>query len=158
MKYIRDQWIRFTKAFFDSSFWAIMLIIVPMSMLGVWWPVVFNWDNYPSIWMPASWFTFGLGSFSVLAIEKLFSAENSDSYKGANSIVIVVCSIIGCLLYGKALQNELNGSDLIILLDVNHFKINVLDLAIYLNVFVWFWHCISKNDYNNDSASNALGG
>uniref|UniRef100_UPI00404813BE hypothetical protein n=1 Tax=Vibrio anguillarum TaxID=55601 RepID=UPI00404813BE len=158
MRYIKDQLKRLKKAFGDFNFWVVMVLTIPLSMLGIWWPVFFNWDSYNSIWMPASWFTFGLGTLSVLSIEKLFSSDDDDSYKGANSIVIVACSILGCLFYGKALQYELNEHSLRVLLDTEFLKLDILELAIILNLFVWFWHCISKNCYNNDSASNALGG
>ncbi|PAR52095.1 hypothetical protein CGT93_18520 [Vibrio metoecus] len=159
MNYIKTQLSRLKAAVGTSSFWFVLLIIMPVSMLGIWWPVFFEWDSYPSYFMPASWFTFGLGSLAVLSFEKMFSPERSDTYKGANAIVIVLLSMIGCLCYGKALLCELNNKELSVVWSSNDgaFSLNVLGLAIVLNILVWVGHIISKIEYDKDMPSNALG-
>jgi hypothetical protein len=56
MSYISTQINRFCSAFCDSTFWAEILVIIPLSLLGIWWPVLFEWSGYQSYFMPAVWF------------------------------------------------------------------------------------------------------
>lgn len=159
MNFIKTQYMRFKLALRQSSFWFVLILIIPMSMLGIWWPVFYEWKGYSSYLMPASWFTFGLGSLAVLSLEKMFSPEKNDNYKKANSIIIVALSIIGCLFYGKALLCDLNGKPLTIIefSGRDFCSLNVLELAIFLNILVWIWHLISKIEYDDSKPFNALG-
>ncbi|MGR5368158.1 hypothetical protein [Photobacterium damselae] len=153
MNYFCSQINRLLKALFTSSFWYVVIIVIPVSMLGIWWPVFFKWLNYDSYLMPESWFTFGVGSLAVISIERLFMREDDDCFKYPNAIIIVALSIVGALFYGKALLIELKSEEhLPIFLDIGY-----LGLAIIINVFVWVWNIFSRNTYDSQNATNSLG-
>jgi hypothetical protein len=120
-------------------------------MLGIWWPVWFEWTGYDKYLMPAAWFTFGLGSLATIFIQRSFMAEELDSYKRANFIFIAFFCLIGAIFYGKALGFELGGKSL----EAFFLGLDILQLAIILNVVVWIWNLISRSAF--DDSGNPLG-
>ncbi len=153
MAYFRTQISRFSVAGRKSLFWAEMLLILPISMLGIWWPVWFQWTGYDKYLMPAAWFTFGLGSLATIFIQRSLMPDAEDIYKRANVIIITIFCLLGAIFYGKALVLELDKKPL----ENICIGIDALELAILLNVVVWIWHFVSRSDFDNTDAGNSLG-
>jgi hypothetical protein len=153
MSYISTQINRFCSAFCDSTFWAEILVIIPLSLLGIWWPVLFEWSGYQSYFMPAVWFTFGLGSLATIFIRRSLLPESKDDFKIVNTIFITILCLVGALLYGKSLITNLNGNALVEIF----CGIDLLGMAIILNIFVWIWNLISNSDFDTTNAGNSLG-
>lgn len=153
MSYFKTQWERLCQALKRSSFWSEVLILIPISMLGIWWPVWFDWTGYDKYLIPAAWFTFGLGSLATIFLQRCFMSETLDDYKNANMIFVALFSIIGAMFYGKALVLALDNKELVILF----MNFNILEVAIILNIFVWIWNLISRGCFDRQSAGNPLG-
>lgn len=151
MTYFKTQGNRFLNALAVSGFWAEVFVLIPISMLGIWWPVWFEWRGYASYLMPAAWFTFGLGSLATIFIQRSFMGEETDSYRKANLIFVTLCCVIGAICYGKALMYELADKPL----DNIFLCFNLLHLAIFLNIFVWIWNVTSRSKF--DQSGSPLG-
>lgn len=152
MSYCKTQFNRTCNALKMSSFWCEVLVLIPISMLGIWWPVWFEWSGYDKYLIAAAWFTFGLGSLATIMLQRSFMAEILDNYKRANLIFIVIFCLLGAIFYGKALLYEIEGKPL-----VEFFLgLNILQWAISINVLVWVWNLVSNSDYDT-SAGNPLG-
>lgn len=151
MSYFKTQKNRIKNAPKISLFWGELLVLIPISMLGIWWPVWFEWSGYISYFMPAAWFTFGVGSLATILFQRGFMGDESDSYRRANFIFIALLCLIGGICYGKALIYELENKSV----EGLFCGLTILHLAIFLNVLVWVWHFISSNTFDNNG--NPLG-
>jgi hypothetical protein len=153
MAYFSTQIKRLCEACGKSLFWAEMFVIIPVSMLGIWWPVWFQWTGYDRYLMPSAWFTFGLGSLATIFIKRSLMSDSEDIYKRANIIFVSIFCLLGAILYGKALIFELDKKppeDIFI-------SVYALELAILLNVIVWIWHFVSRSEFDNTNPGNSLG-
>ncbi|WP_350996446.1 hypothetical protein [Shewanella sp. TB7-MNA-CIBAN-0143] len=153
MSFFKFQGHRIINAFFKSAFWKEIIILIPFSMVGIWWPVWFDWPGYSSYLLPAAWFTFGIGSLVSIMLHRSFMTEDTDRFKYANTIVVILLSIIGGLFYGKALSMNLQNKEL----DCLFLNLNFLEWAIVLNVFVWIWNLISTSDFDSKDSGSPLG-
>ncbi|WP_137165415.1 hypothetical protein [Salinimonas lutimaris] len=153
MSYLLVQIKRTWLALKDGVFWAECLLIIPLSMLGIWWPVWFKWTGYTEYLEPAAWFTFGIGSIAAIIIRRSILSESRDNYKLLNTIFILFLGILSGLFYGKSLTTKLDGEDLSIIF----WCFDMLDIAITLNILVWLWHFISIDDYDDSKPVSSLG-
>jgi hypothetical protein len=154
MEYILSFWSRLRNALTSINFWTKGMVVLVLSALGIWWPLVFSWKGYDNFFYPEPWFTYGLSTLMIIIGQRLFMKESEDSHSMPNRLILVILALSGCILYGKsvsvyfeAIKNEKVIQDY-----------PLTRYAFWITLLAWLIHNIGINEYDNKNPLNVLGG
>lgn len=154
MSYFKAFFIRSWRAIRTIPFWVELLVVLPLSCLGVWFPWLFDWSGSENILNPSPWFTFGVATLMIIIANRLFMPEEKDKFLMANKLVLLIPTFAAVIIYGKSLHDFINFvPSKGVVFDYSYIK-----LAILLTIFVWLVNYIHVDKFDNKNANAPLGG
>jgi hypothetical protein len=138
----------------QGRFWEELLVVIPLSLLGIWWPWWFDWKDADDLLRPVPWFTFGMATLMTILAKRFFMESKDDEYLKVNKFILLIVSFYASILFGLSMLNHLgNQSNLNYFFDVSNTSI-----AICLTAFAWFLNFVSSNDFDEIDMFSSLGG
>ena len=135
-------------------FWVELLVVLPLSCLGIWLPWLFNWTGSEIFLNPVPWFTFGVAALMIILTNRLFMPEEEDKYLMANRLVLILACVIAAIMYGKSMHDFINVTPN----SVEEFDYKNTKNAIYITLVVWFINYVHVDKFDSTSVSSPLGG